>query len=224
MKLDTFLQLVERLRIFFGKSKPSEDQVLAWFEVLENKVPEGDPLEWIEERIKEDERFFPTNLPRCILQYWQRWQEEHPTQMSPKDVQRECWGDCPDGCRDGLWYVKKKIYDKNGDVVDIVSAVFRCDRCKRSDLLGLELKTREELIEEGWEIEGRLRKVSAKDWERLLGKVPGFVKEKLQKKENCDIKNKKIYSTRRMFDFPVVDDVYVVGNVSSDRVLIDCPF
>jgi hypothetical protein len=176
MQESEFANLVKSLRLFFGKKETSTEQVLAWYEVVQH-VPGGEPLGWIEKQIKKNEKFFPTNLPRCILKYWQCWQEEHPTQVAPKSIEKESYGFCPDRCADGLWHVQKEKYDERLDVVNVKTSVFRCARCRQSDLHGIPFATKEQLEAMGWRIKGDqgLHHVTIEDWQRLLGKVPKFV-------------------------------------------------
>lgn len=116
-----FHDFVKGLCFYYERRDPRGETLDLWFQAVKH-VPD-EPMDWISEQIRGRHETFPKNLPLVMRELWQQWLEDHPQRRTSRKTEEPC-SDCDDT---GLISIfrKRSLY------------VFRCGRCKRSNLNGV---------------------------------------------------------------------------------------
>ena len=64
---------------FERKVIPTPDAITMWFTRVE-KIPD-EPVNWMVQKIKEQQEMFPRNLPNLLWEYYREWQQMNPDKM-----------------------------------------------------------------------------------------------------------------------------------------------
>lgn len=99
MRREKFGNLAKETRLAFDMRPPTDAQIQVWWELCKD-VPEGQPLDWVRQRLLEAENC-PRNLGAEVERLWSAWREAHPEMCvnTPKK--------CPDCDELGLIYAWK---------------------------------------------------------------------------------------------------------------------
>ncbi len=118
-----FHDFVKGLCFYYERRDPREETLDLWFQGVKH-IPD-EPVDWISDQIRSRHDAFPRNLPLLMRELWQQWLEDHPQRRTNRNPGEEC----PDCDGDGLisLFRKGRRY------------LFRCGRCKRSNLNGVPL-------------------------------------------------------------------------------------
>jgi len=92
-----------------------------WFQAVKH-IPD-EPVQWMSEQIRSRHQAFPRNLALVVRELWQQWLEDHPQRRTYRDTEEMC-PDC-----DGHGLIS--LFRKGSRYL------FRCGRCKRSNLNGV---------------------------------------------------------------------------------------
>ena len=116
-----FHDFVKGLCFYYERRDPREETLDLWFQGVKH-IPD-EPVDWMSEQLRTRHEAFPRNLPLEMRTLWQQWLEDHPQRRARRTVEEAC----PDCDGDGLISLFRK-----GS-----SYLFRCGRCKRSNLNGV---------------------------------------------------------------------------------------
>lgn len=116
-----FHDFVKGLCFYYERRDPREETLDLWFQGVKH-IPD-EPVGWMSEQIRNRHDFFPRNLPQAMREFWQQWLEDHPHRRTRRDA----GADCPDCDETGLI----SLYREGSRYL------FRCSRCKRSNLNGV---------------------------------------------------------------------------------------
>jgi ribosomal protein S27AE len=140
MLLFDFSNIINELCDYYERREPKEGTKELWFQRVKSIPLEA--LPWIVKKITQENETFPKNLPGVIAALFFSWREAHPEKFTTR---REV--DCPD-CDDGT--IRAWKIGANGKTY---SYLFRCGRCKQSNVQGWPAMTRFALLEAGYEPE-----------------------------------------------------------------------
>lgn len=131
-----FEMMLARLGAFYErKLKPLDRAVEQWFERV--KYIPGEALDWIEKRIKDDPGGWPKNITTAIKDLYLQWLDAHPEKRA-QERKLEC-----DECEEGLIHVRKISH--RGQYYNFV---FRCAKCRQSNLSGISFARIGDLLAE----------------------------------------------------------------------------
>jgi hypothetical protein len=116
-----FHDFVKGLCFYYERRDPREEALDLWFQQVKH-IPD-EPVDWMSEQIRSRHELYPRNLPLVMREPWHQWLEVHP-QWRVRGTGGE---DCPDCDETGVI----SIYRKGSRYL------FRCSRCKRSNLNGV---------------------------------------------------------------------------------------
>ncbi len=136
MTRQEFAGAVRRLCVYFNHPEPPPGQLEAWFAVLEAH-PGGAYLDMAVRGLEVEEREFPRNLPRALLQH-----------LPPLRLQERTPLPC-EHCR-GTGVLHAKKLDAKGRPLPLADYSFGCGHCGQSPSPALRLARREELPDLGF--------------------------------------------------------------------------
>ena len=116
-----FHDFVKGLCFYYERRDPREETLDLWFQQVKH-IPD-EPVAWMSEQIRSRHDLFPRNLPLVMRELWQQWLEDHPHRRTRGDTET----DCPDCDETGMI----SVYREGSRYL------FRCRRCKRSNLNGV---------------------------------------------------------------------------------------
>ncbi len=116
-----FHDFVKGLCFYYERRDPREETLDLWFQGVKH-IPD-EPVDWMSEQIRSRHDAFPRNLPLVIREFWQQWLEDHPLRRARGNTETEC----PDCDETGMISVYREG----------IRYLFRCRRCKRSNLNGV---------------------------------------------------------------------------------------
>jgi hypothetical protein len=116
-----FHAFVKGLCFYYERRDPREEALDLWFQAVKH-IPD-EPMDWISEQIRSRHEAFPKNLPLVMRELWQQWLDDHPHRRTNRNAGEEC----PDCDGHGLISLFRKG----------CRYLFRCGRCKRSNLNGV---------------------------------------------------------------------------------------
>ena len=116
-----FHDFVKGLCFYYERRDPREEALDLWFQQVKH-IPD-ESVDWISGQIRGRHESYPRNLPLVMRELWQQWLEDHPQRRSHGNA----GADCPDCDETGVI----SIYRKGSRYL------FRCRRCKRSNLNGV---------------------------------------------------------------------------------------
>ena len=116
-----FHDFVKGLCFYYERRDPREETLDLWFQGVRH-VPD-EPVDWMSDQIRSRHDVFPRNLPLVMRELWQQWLEDHPDRRTRGNTET----DCPDCDETGLI----SLYREGSRYL------FRCRRCKRSNLNGV---------------------------------------------------------------------------------------
>jgi len=119
-----FHAFVKGLCFYYERRDPREETLDLWFQGVKH-IPD-EPVDWMSEQIRSRHDAFPKNLPLVMRELWQQWLEDHPQRRTNRNTGEEC----PDCDGYGLISVLRK-----GS-----RYLFRCGRCKQSNLNGVPVR------------------------------------------------------------------------------------
>ena len=131
-----FHDFVKGLCFYYERRDPREETLDLWFQGVKH-IPD-EPVDWISDQIRSRHDAFPRDLPLLMRELWQQWLEDHPRQR----ICRNTGAECPDCDGDGLISLFRK-----GS-----SYLFRCGRCKRSNLNGVPIAFLADLEARGYSL------------------------------------------------------------------------
>ncbi len=131
-----FHDFVKGLCFYYERRDPREETLDLWFQAVKH-IPD-EPVDWMSEQIRGRHDAFPRNLPLVMRELWQQWLDDHPQRRTSRNVAEAC----PDCDGDGLLSLFRK-----GS-----SYVFRCGRCKRSNLNGVPVAYLADLEARGYSL------------------------------------------------------------------------
>ena len=137
-----FHDFVKGLCFYYERRDPREEALDLWFQAVRH-IPD-EPVEWMSAQIRSRHETFPRNLPVVMRELWQQWLEDHPQRRSHRKSEEEC----PDCDGDGLISLFRK-----GS-----SYLFRCGKCKRSNLNGVPMAYFADLEARGYSLTRPKRK------------------------------------------------------------------
>ncbi|MDA8126600.1 MAG: hypothetical protein M0009_15610 [Deltaproteobacteria bacterium] len=136
-----FHDFVKGLCFYYERRDPREEALDLWFQAVKHLPDE--PMDWISEQIRGRYETFPKNLPLVMRELWQQWLEDHPQRRSHRKTEEPCL-DCDDT---GLISLFRK-----GS-----SYLFRCGKCKRSNLNGVPMAYLADLEARGYSLTRQAR-------------------------------------------------------------------
>ncbi len=116
-----FHDFVKGLCFYYERRDPREETLDLWFRGVKH-IPD-EPVDWMSEQVRSRHDAFPRNLPLVVRELWQQWLEDHPQRRTNRNAEEECQ-DC-----DGHGLIS---LFRNGS-----RYLFRCGRCKRSNMNGV---------------------------------------------------------------------------------------
>jgi hypothetical protein len=136
-----FHAFVKGLCFYYERRDPREEALDLWFQGVKH-IPD-EPMEWMSEQVRSRHETFPKNLPLVMRELWQQWLEDHPHRRTHRDTGEEC----PDCDGHGLisLFRKRSLY------------LFRCGRCKQSNLNGVPVGFLADLEARGYSLTKPLR-------------------------------------------------------------------
>lgn len=145
MQKKSFSDFAEDLALHFGQDKYTtlDDQTKkrfrSWYGQVQH-LPDA-CLFWMAGQIKNNNKYFPSNLSKTILDLWPGWKSQNPEKCAPANIQsREC-----NDCVDGVLYAYR--WEKN----QILPAAFRCS-CGKAyrDFPAMPITSKADLERKGW--------------------------------------------------------------------------
>jgi len=127
---------VKGLCFYYERRDPREETLDLWFQGVKH-IPD-EPVVWMSEQLRSRHEAFPRNLPLEMRTLWQQWLEDHPQRRTSRSIEQEC----PDCDGDGLISLFRKGR----------SYLFRCGRCKRSNLNGVPMRLLIDLEARGYSL------------------------------------------------------------------------
>ena len=131
-----FHDFVKGLCFYYERRDPREEALDLWFQAVRH-IPD-EPVEWMSAQIRSRHETFPRNLPVVMRELWQQWLEDHPQRRTSRKDEAPCL-DCDDT---GLISLFRK-----GS-----SYLFRCGKCKRSNLNGVPVAYLADLEARGYSL------------------------------------------------------------------------
>jgi hypothetical protein len=131
-----FHDFVKGLCFYYERRDPREETLDLWFEGVKH-IPD-EPVDWMSEQIRGRHEMCPKNLPLVMRELWQQWLEDHPQRRMHRNTGEPC-PDCDDTGLISL-FRKRSLY------------VFRCGRCKRSNLNGVPVAYLADLEARGYSL------------------------------------------------------------------------
>lgn len=131
-----FHAFVKGLCFYYERRDPREEALDLWFQAVKH-IPD-EPVDWMSEQIRGRHETFPRNLPLVMRELWQQWLEDHPQRKAHRPAEEEC-PDCDDHGVISL-FRKGSRY------------LFRCGRCKRSNLNGVPVAYLADLEARGYSL------------------------------------------------------------------------
>jgi len=131
-----FHDFVKGLCFYYERRDPREETLDLWFQGVKH-VPD-EPVDWMSDQIRSRHETFPRNLPLVMRELWQQWLEDHPQRRACRDTGEEC-PDC-----DGTGLIS--LFRKGSRYL------FRCGRCKRSNLNGVPARLLIDLEARGYSL------------------------------------------------------------------------
>jgi len=131
-----FHDFVKGLCFYYERRDPREETLDLWFQGVKH-IPD-EPVDWMSEQLRSRHEAFPGNLPLEMRTLWQQWLEDHPQRRTSRSIGAEC----PDCDGDGLISLFRKGR----------SYLFRCGRCKRSNLNGVPMRLLIDLEARGYSL------------------------------------------------------------------------
>ena len=119
-----FHDFVKGLCFYYERRDPREETLDLWFQGVKH-IPD-EPVDWMSDQIRSRHDAFPRNLPLVMRELWQQWLEDHPQRRTYRNTGEEC-PDC-----DGHGLIS--LYRSGSRYL------FRCGRCKRSNLNGVPVR------------------------------------------------------------------------------------
>jgi len=116
-----FHDFVKGLCFYYERRDPREDAIEMWFQEVKH-IPD-EPVGWMSAQIRSRYESYPRNLPLVMRDLWQQWREDHPHRRAHGDVGPDCM-DCKGT---GLIFLS----------LEGSRYVFRCGKCRRSNLNGV---------------------------------------------------------------------------------------
>ena len=116
-----FHDFVKGLCFYYERRDPREETLDLWFKGVKH-IPD-EPVDWMSEQIRGRHETFPRNLPLVMRELWQQWLDDHPQRRTSRKTEEPCQ-DCDDTGLISLFRNRSRY-------------VFRCGRCKRSNLNGV---------------------------------------------------------------------------------------
>lgn len=128
-----------RLGAFYErKVKPLDRTLDLWFEKI--KFVPSEAIPWIEKRIQDECEGWPKSITLTIKNLYLQWLDAHPEKKA-QERKLNC-----DECEEGLIHVRKICH--RGQHYNFV---FRCGKCRQSNLNGIEFARIGELLANGYE-------------------------------------------------------------------------
>ncbi len=118
-----FHAFVKGICFYYERRDPREETLDLWFQGVKH-IPD-EPVDWMSDQIRSRHETFPRNLPLVMRELWQQWLEDHPQRRTHRNTGEPC-PDCGDTGLISL-FRKGSRY------------LFRCGRCKRSNLNGVPM-------------------------------------------------------------------------------------
>ena len=131
-----FHDFVRGLCFYYERRDPREEALDLWFQAVKH-IPD-EPVDWMSEQIRVRHEAFPRNLALVMRELWQQWLEDHPQRRAHRTAGEEC----PDCDGDGLI----SLFRKGSRYL------FRCGRCKRSNLNGVPVAYLADLEARGYSL------------------------------------------------------------------------
>ena len=131
-----FHDFVKGLCFYYERRDPREETLDLWFKGVKH-IPD-EPVDWMSEQIRGRHETFPRNLPLVMRELWQQWLEDHPQRRTSRKTEEPCL-DCDDTGLISL-FLKGSSY------------LFRCGRCKRSNLNGVPVAYLADLEARGYSL------------------------------------------------------------------------
>ncbi len=131
-----FHDFVKGLCFYYERRDPREESLDLWFQGVK-QIPD-EPVDWMSEQIRSRHETFPKNLPLVMRELWQQWLEDHPQRRTSRNAEEEC----PDCDSDGLISLFREGR----------SYLFRCGKCKRSNLNGVPVAYLADLEARGYSL------------------------------------------------------------------------
>lgn len=131
-----FHDFVKGLCFYYERRDPREETLDLWFQGVKH-IPD-EPVDWMSDQIRGRHDAFPRNLPLVMRELWQQWLEDHPQRRTNRNAGEEC-PDC-----DGAGLIS---LFRNGS-----RYLFRCGRCKGSNLNGVPVRLLIDLEAHGYSL------------------------------------------------------------------------
>jgi hypothetical protein len=131
-----FHDFVKGLCFYYERRDPREETLDLWFQQVKH-IPD-EPVDWMSGQIRSRNDVFPRNLPLVMRELWQQWLEDHPHRRTHRLTEEEC-PDC-----DGLGLIS--IFRQGSRYL------FRCGRCRRSNLNGVPVAFLADLEAHGYSL------------------------------------------------------------------------
>ncbi|MCX5819844.1 MAG: hypothetical protein NT047_08040 [Deltaproteobacteria bacterium] len=131
-----FHDFVKGLCFYYERRDPREETLDLWFQGVKH-IPD-EPIDWMSGQIRIRHESYPRNLPLVMRELWQQWLEDHPHRRTHRLTEEEC-PDC-----DGYGLIS---LFRMGSLY-----LFRCGRCKRSNLNGVPVAFLADLEARGYSL------------------------------------------------------------------------
>jgi len=125
MTIIEFKEFLKDIGIYYERKAPNDGTIEAWFERVK-KIP-SEPIGWITDKIFEANETYPKNIPNTMWAFYREWVQSNPNKIAHKNYFK-----CPDCDGEGIINMSKTVNNYP------YKYVARCERCKQSDLGGID--------------------------------------------------------------------------------------
>lgn len=139
MELFNFTQVIKELCDYYERKEPKPGTLELWFDRV--KTIPAEALPWIVKKICQENDAFPKNLPGSLAAMFFAWKQAYP-----EKILAEQYTSCPD-CHEGTI---RAWGEHDGRAYPYL---FRCGKCRQSNVQGWPMQTLTQLKIAEYEIE-----------------------------------------------------------------------
>ena len=167
MQKETFSEFVWELSEHFEHKQPTKARARSWYERVKDLPDEI--LPWCSTKIKDTSDYFPRNLSKAILEFWEVWKRENPDKIKNETDAIGC-----SRCFRGWLPVQ----------LGTETTAFRCGHCQSVTQDIATMATVEELEGYGWHVQKKSGQHSGAHYRELLKRRKIDLVKRIKENEN----------------------------------------